>query len=218
MGSFARIVILRFRLMLSVLMGVMIFLLLGTTSYTLETRLLVSWDSGALFYLVLALWMMCSSTLDCMKARARAQDDGATVILVFTLVAATASIFAILLELARIKTYPASVRPWHLMLAGLTIFCSWTLVHTAFALHYAHEFYDPKEDPLQPCLIFSGKGLPDYWDFMYFSFVIGTTSQTADISMASSAMRRLGLLHGIIAFFFNTTIVAMTVNIAASLT
>jgi len=104
----------------------------------------------------------------------------------------------------------------HLTLAAATIFCSWCVVHTAFALHYAHEFYAGGGGN-RPCLEFPGGGQPDYVDFLYFSFVIGTTSQTADVSIASRSMRRLALLHGVIAFVFNTMLLALIVNIAAGL-
>ena len=103
------------------------------------------------------------------------------------------------------------------MLAGVTIFLSWCFVHTTFALHYAHEFYMDRGREGVACLEFPGGGHPDYLDFLYFSFVIGTTSQTADVSIASRSLRRLALLHGIIAFLFNTTLVALSVNIAAGL-
>ena len=69
----------------------------------------------------------------------------------------------------------------------------------------------------QPCLDFP-RLRADYVDFLYFAFVLGTTSQTSDVTINSSPMRRLALLHGVIAFFFNTTLLALMVNIAAGLT
>jgi uncharacterized membrane protein len=104
-----------------------------------------------------------------------------------------------------------------LALVVITIVLSWTFIHTAFALHYAHEFYDEDAKLPQPCLRFPGTEQPDYIDFLYFAFVMGTTSQTADVDIASSRMRRLALMHGVISFFFNTTLLAVTVNIAAGL-
>src|SRR5262249_59324604 len=99
----------------------------------------------------------------------------------------------------------------------VTILCSWFLVHTAFALHYAHEFYESAPRSKDRSLTFPGKAEPDYVDFLYFAFVLGTTSQTSDVAICSSAMRRLALAHGVIAFFFNTTLLALAVNIAAGL-
>jgi len=153
-----------------------------------------------------------------MRWRASRQDDGAAVILILTVVAAVASLAAILLELLGVRSMPASVQTVRLSLAVITIVCSWCLVHTAFALHYAHEFYGDQGKRGQPCLEFPGNAEPNYVDFLYFAFVLGTTSQTSDVTIVSSPMRRLALAHGIIAFFFNTTLLALVINVAAGLT
>ncbi len=182
------------------------------------TRALFTWDLGAGLYLGLAWTMMFRASVEKMRWRASIQDDGAAVILALTVVAAVASLAAILLELIGIKGLSPRDQTLHLGLAALTILLSWSFVHTAFALHYAHEFYDDPGKDGQPCLDFPGTPEPDYVDFLYFAFVLGTTSQTSDVTINSSPMRRLALLHGVIAFFFNTTLLALMVNIAAGLT
>lgn len=181
------------------------------------SRALVAWDVGAGLYLVLALILMLGGTVERMRLRARQQDEGAAAVLGFTVAASMASLAAIVLELVGVKNYPPRVQTLHLVLAGVTIFFSWCFVHTAFAIHYAHEFYIDRGQESAPGLEFPGGRPPDYLDFLYFSFVIGTTSQTADVSIASRSLRRLALLHGVIAFLFNTTLVALSVNIAAGL-
>jgi uncharacterized membrane protein len=183
-------------------------------------RALLAWDIGAGLYLVLAWAMMLrpGGGVEKMKWRSRLQDDGARIVLVLTLTATVASLAAIVLELVRVQGLPDDDhRTLGLVLAGATIFISWCFVHTAFALHYAHEFYVDRGPSGGPGLEFPGGAPPDYLDFLYFSFVIGTTSQTADVSIVSRAMRRLALLHGIVAFVFNTTLLALTINIAAGL-
>jgi uncharacterized membrane protein len=192
------------------------FLLLPA-SLSGPTRALVAWNLGAGLYLALAWTMMLRCSVEKMRWRTRIQDDGAIAVLVLTLVAATASLAAIVLELVGCKNLPAAIQTPHLVLAGATILISWCFVHTAFALHYAHEYYVERGGPHRRGLEFPGTDLPDFADFLYFSFVIGTTSQTADVSIASRTMRRLALLHGVVAFLFNTTLLALTVNIAASL-
>jgi len=181
------------------------------------TRALLAWDGAVGLYLALAWFMMLRGNVERMRWRARLQDDGAVAVLGLTVAAGVASLAAIVLELVGVKNYPPSEETLHLALAGLTILFSWCFIHTAFALHYAHEFYAERGRD-RPCLEFPGGGSPDYVDFLYFSFVIGTTSQTADVSISSRSLRRLALLHGVVAFFFNTTLLALTVNIAASLT
>lgn len=182
------------------------------------TRALVARDAGTGLYLGLAWIMMLRRVnVERMRRRASLQDDGAAVVLGLTLVAAVASLAAIVLELVGVRNYPPPGQTRHLLLAAATILCSWCFVHTAFALHYAHEFYVDRGENGRPALEFPGGGPPDYLDFLYFSFVIGTTSQTADVSISSRPMRRLALIHGVIAFFFNTTLLALSINMAAGL-
>ena len=183
-------------------------------------RVLVAWDVGAFLYLVLAWTMMLRNRhggVEKMKWRSRLQDDGALAVLVLTLAATAASLAAIVFELAHVQAHLDGNSNPTLLLAGVTIFLSWSFVHTAFALHYAHEYYVDRGPAGEPGLAFPDGASPVYLDFLYFSFVIGTTSQTADVSIVSRGMRRLALLHGIVAFVFNTTLLALTVNIAAGL-
>jgi uncharacterized membrane protein len=100
-----------------------------------------------------------------------------------------------------------------LILAAVTVLGSWSLIHTIFALHYAHLYYGMAAGGL----IFPGGGDPNYWDFLYYSFVVGMTCQVSDVQVASPRLRRLTLLHGVLSFFFNTVILALAVSIGAGL-
>jgi len=205
------------RLMVATGVGLAASLLLPG-SLSGSTRALIAWDAGTGLYLVLAWALMLRADVEHMRRQAKLQDDGAAAVLGLTVAAAVASLAAIVLELVGVKSYPPSQQTLRLALVAVTLLCSWCLVHTAFAFHYAHEFYVDRGGKGGPCLEFPGRGQPDYADFLYFSFVIGTTSQTADVSISSRSMRRLALLHGVIAFFFNTTLLALTINVAAGLT
>ncbi len=101
-------------------------------------------------------------------------------------------------------------------LTGLTVALSWTFTHTVFTLHYANVYYRPDEDG-PGGLAFPGHRPPDYRDFLYYSFVIGCAAQTGDVATVSRAMRHLTMVHGIVAFAFNTAILALTINVGASL-
>jgi uncharacterized membrane protein len=130
---------------------------------------------------------------------------------------ALVSLGAVVMEMASKHSLTPREEFQRLTLAGLTVVLSWTIMHTIFAVHYAHEYYTgPKASPAKG-LEFPGHEPPDYWDFMYYAFVIGTACATADVNITSRIMRRLTTLHCIVAFFFNTTILALTVNIGASL-
>ena len=150
------------------------------------TRALVGWDVGVGLYLALAWTLILTAHHEHMERRARDQDDGAAVILLLTLTAAVASIGAIVLELLNVKGSSSSTTGLHVALAAVTIVLSWFFVHTSFALHYAHEFYSHGARAKNHCLKFPDDDLkPSYSDFLYFSFVVGATSQTADVSIAS---------------------------------
>jgi uncharacterized membrane protein len=204
------------RLVIATILGLSTLMALPATLSSI-TRALLAWDVGAGLYLSLAWVMMLRANVERMRRRAKEQDDGAVVVLSLTVFASSASLAAIVLELIGAKSYSSHTQHLHLALAVVTILCSWFLVHTAFALHYAHEFYESAPGSKQRCLAFPGTTEPEYLDFLYFAFVLGTTSQTSDVTISSSAMRRLAFVHGVIAFFFNTTLLALVVNIAAGL-
>jgi uncharacterized membrane protein len=180
--------------------------------WRVPTRLLVGWDIGIALYLVLAFHVMATSTIDHIRQRAAEEDEGQAAILMLTVAAAMASlaaIFALLSTSARNHRPVASV-----VLATVTIVLSWAFIHTIFALHYAHEFYD---ETAGGGLAFPGdEKEPDYWDFVYFSFIIGMTSQVSDVGITSKLIRRTATAHGVIAFFFNAALLALTINLAAS--
>jgi uncharacterized membrane protein len=165
----------------------------------------------AAVYLALAYAMMFRCGHEHIKPSAILQDDGRFLILMVTQLGALASIAAIVFELGASKRSGAG-----LTLAVVTIVLSWAAVHTTFALHYAHDYYRASTPG---GLSFPGGGAkdkPDYWDFVYFSFVIGMTAQTSDVGITDKFIRRTATVHGIIAFAFNTALLALMVNIAAS--
>ena len=102
-------------------------------------------------------------------------------------------------------------------LAALTILISWILIHVMFALHYAHEFYGGEDVGRGGGLKFPGDPRPDYWDFVYFSFVIGMTFQVSDVQVTGKHLRRLVVAHGVVAFFFSVAILALAVNIGSQM-
>jgi uncharacterized membrane protein len=206
----ARVVYARPRTFFSILVGVVSFFLLPET-LRLVTRLLIAWDIFIAAYLTLVYTMVFRSGLAHIKRNAVLQDDGRFLILMVTALGAFASIAAIVFELgASHHNGP------ELALATVTIALSWVTVHTTFALHYAHEFYrGTRPGGLQ---FPSGEQHDDadYWDFVYFSFVIGMTAQVSDVGITDKIIRRTATAHGIISFVFNTALIALMVNIAAS--
>ncbi len=202
-----RIVKARPRMFIAIGIGILTFFVLPSSLRPI-TRALLAWNVIALIYLLLAFALAATSGADYIRRNAVAQDDGRFFILIFTNAAAMASLAAIVAELG-VKTRGAP----ELTLAVVTIALSWAAVHTTFALHYAHEYYRAKKPG---GLLFPGGGEPDYWDFAYFSFVIGMTAQVSDVGISDKIIRRTATAHGITSFVFNTALLALMVNIAAS--
>jgi uncharacterized membrane protein len=206
-----RVIRARPRLFASGLVGALVVAALPPT-WRLATRLLVAWDVGVTLYLGLVCRLMARSHVGHIRLQARVEDEGRNAILVLSAAAALASLGAILVELG--SSAGSARPPVHLALATLTIVLSWAFTHTIFALHYAHEFYSEDGGP-RGGLQFPGGEDPDYWDFVYFSFVIGMTSQVSDVAISSKPIRRTVAAHGVISFVFNVALLSLTVNIAA---
>ncbi|MEA5503426.1 DUF1345 domain-containing protein [Halotia wernerae UHCC 0503] len=210
------------RLGLAIMLAMTVFLRLPDAIH-LANRILTAWISGVFCFLTLVVLMMCSATPQ--KTRYRAQRQEAQHLAVFLLVVITActSIFAIGLMQAinDSKNIPESTLALQIALSLVAVICSWFLTHTMFALHYATCYYHPdflnEEIGYVAGLDFPGDDLPDYWDFMYFSFTIGMTAQTSDVSLPASGMRRLVTGHEIISFFFYMVIIASSVSVASEL-
>jgi uncharacterized membrane protein len=207
-----RVILARPRLATSAMLGIAVLVLLPS-SMLLTRRLLVGWDAGVALYLVLVYTLMARSKIGEIREHAAAQDEGRVAMLVLTVFAAVASLGAILAELGTSQGVGRTAV--QLALATTTIFLSWAFTHTIFALHYAHDFYG-EHGAKQGGLAFPGEEEPDYWDFVYFSVVIGMTSQVSDVAVTSKPIRQTVTAHGIVSFFFNATLLALMVNIAAS--
>jgi uncharacterized membrane protein len=161
---------------------------------------------------------MRSCHSDRIKLRAAIQDDSGILILGLILLAIFSSFSAIFGLLNEAKMGSSDAKMLFVGLAGATILISWMVMQVAFALHYAHQYYRPDHSMSGISgLDFPKDAHPDYWDFFYFSTSIGAASQTSDVNINSKELRRLVTLHSIVAFFFNVIVVALMINLAASL-
>jgi uncharacterized membrane protein len=186
---------------------------LAPRGWWMSTRLLTGWDIGVAIYLAAAYHLIATGDERRMRRWAALEDEGRFGILILTVAAALASLGAIVALLA--STHQGTRDAAQLALATITILLSWAFIHTIFGLHYAHEYYGERGGK-QGGLNFPGNDQPDYWDFVYFSFVIGMTSQVSDVAVTSRTVRRTVAAHGIVSFLFNAALLALTVNIAAS--
>jgi uncharacterized membrane protein len=188
---------------------------------TVSTQLLIGWSAFALAATILAWIVLFAGDPYIARRTAQIQDSSATLLFGLVVTAATVSLFAVGLLLSSAKSLSPVRLAEHVTVSVLSIVFSWMLVHTMFALRYAHLYYfNAREEERHLAsggLIFPGKESPTYLDFAYFSFVIGMTCQVSDVQVSTTRMRALALLHGLISFCFNTAILAMFVNIVAGL-
>jgi len=179
-------------------------------------RSIIAWNIGTVVYLILVAKMMFSANQQKIESRAN-EDEGKFLVLILALAAVVFSLVTVVCELVAAKQMAPDQKPFHIALVIFTILSSWIFIHTVYALHYAHDYYDKAPGGHAGGLIFPDTKLPDYADFLYFSFIIGTSAQTADVNISSRSMRRVSLLHCVVSFLFNTTILALTINIVSSL-
>jgi uncharacterized membrane protein len=204
-------------LLVAVILGVAIYVALQPWVARDITRALLGWNGGIILFLVFSFLYMSGADPSCMKRRAISHDEGGHLILALTLFAAVASIGALVAELTQAKGHGGVDRAG---LAAGTVTLSWLFVQVVFAMHYAHLYYLAENQSArhQGGLDFGYTDEePDYWDFVHFAIVIGATSQTADIVFKTRAMRRVGTVHSVVAFGFNTAILATMINLAAGL-
>ncbi|WP_394406734.1 DUF1345 domain-containing protein [Roseateles sp. BYS78W] len=183
---------------------------------SLTTRLLLGWDFTLWIYLPLVLWMMLGhgGSVD-VQRRASRLADGLPVMLMLAIGGAVASFGAIALELNTARAAHSAPAPT-LIFAVATVCSSWLLLPVEFGIAYAALYHGGGK--AAHGLEFPGDdGAPDYGDFLYFSITVAATSQTSDVGVSSKAMRRLVLVQALLAFAFNTGVLALTINILASL-
>jgi uncharacterized membrane protein len=202
----------RWRLVFAAILGVALYLLLPD-DYHVASRMLMGWDAGVLLYLVLVVTMIVRSAPDRVRNDSPAQDDGRIAIPILTVTAGLASLGAIIFWL-RTASVNESIQPRILALLFLTTLLSWLFVHTMFALHYAHEYYAEHRGTGGGMRFPGDDDEPGYWDFIYFSFTIGTSTAVSDVAVTSPTIRQTVTAHGLVAFVFNVTMIALTVSIA----
>lgn len=202
------------RLWIATLFGVAVFFCLPA-HWTLISRVLVCWNCGVLLFLVLIGLWMTSLDANQISQRCIEEDSSATFILVVVTIAAMLSVLAIVEPLAGLRHQAGAERIWHFVLALVTLIDSWLLVPTVFTTYYAGLFYSAPAD--ERPLRFPETDMPVFWDFAYFSFTIAAACQTADVLTTRASMRRVVIVHELVSFAFNASILGFAINVTAGL-
>ncbi|MDO3627899.1 DUF1345 domain-containing protein [Mucilaginibacter sp. BT774] len=209
----------QYRLLIALVFGGIAYFLFPKAA-SWPAQVLTIWIVFALTIIILD-WtaIFWSHPLEVRKI-AKLQDSSRYVLFLFVIIASIVSLVAIVFLLKSSKGHASGVAS-HVLLAMAAVIVSWTLVHTIFTMRYAHLYYDTNKDDGTPRkgggLQFPDELEPDYLDFAYFSFVIGMTFQVSDVEISSRLIRRHALVHSLISFAFNTTIVALSINVISGL-
>jgi uncharacterized membrane protein len=200
------------RLMTSAVLFVAAAVLLALAGMRPASALLLGFDLGALLYLVALARMFARSSHEHLACQARLQDTGRRSTLAVAVMVSLVVLVSLATELHASKSGGAAA----VVVAAASVVLSWLFMNVTFALHYAHSFYGDGDHPAGG-LDFPSTPKPDYWDFVYFSFVIGMCFQTSDVTVSERHMRHLTLLHSVVAFFFNVFILAISVSVVGGL-
>jgi uncharacterized membrane protein len=180
------------------------------------TRLLIAWNVGAWAFLILILHMVMDPKREA-RVQSRPEDENQWVLVVVGIVSALAAIAAIVWELGPVKNMAGWPKAGHLLLVGLTVASAWTFLNVMFGLHYAGVYFKPKKGGIHGGLDFPGTRQPGWMEFFYQAFVIGCTFASSDVNVTSMRMRRIVVVQGVVGFFFNAIILALTINVTANL-
>lgn len=203
------------RLLFALMLGIAVGLLLPRIPSPVA-RLLIGWNVGVWSYLLLVVWLMVRASTSEVRELAEQEDRNAISVVLLLSLGAVLSVVAIVVELATAKGLARSDRTWHYLLTGLTVFASWCLVSVVYTFHYAHLFY--RSPPDKRALRFPNEEpWPDYWDFLYFSLTIAVGAQTSDVAVMSRTTRKAVIAQAVLSFFFNATIIGLSINLAAGL-
>jgi uncharacterized membrane protein len=199
-------------------LGIAAWLLLPRTLAPLS-RAILGWDIGVAFFLLASALRFALAEPARMPAYAAAQEEGEWTIFTLTVAGIAFSFAAILGEFSAIDAHGKGATAFRLALVVATLLASWLMTHLTFAYRYAHEYYarSGQSAEIDAGLAFPDESEPDYWDFLYFSLVLGMTFQVSDVEVTSRKLRRLATVHGFLSFVFNTVILALCVNLAAGL-
>jgi uncharacterized membrane protein len=210
----------RRRLVLGMFAGIVVFIA-ARGSLRLWSAAIAGWNAFAVVILVLDWLIIWTTPQRKIRERAQQEDLSRLLIFIFVVVAACAALFAVGFLIRAHKDQSGGHLAVHLLLTLSTVISSWALLHTVYSLRYAHAYYGDSDEPgvrqHAGGLLFPGDRPPNYFDFAYFSIVIGMTCQVSDVQITSRRMRRITLIHSILSFGFNTLILALLINTVSGL-
>jgi uncharacterized membrane protein len=215
------ILVRRWRLLLGAAAGLATLIAASAASLPPGLSALVGWNGASVAYLAPTLWMFWRDDEAQVRRRAAYEDEGqwlTTAILLSAVVASLGATVVALKESKAAAAHAPEAPPWAWVFSVSTLVLGWFVVQAVFTLHYAHRYFgdgdaDGKADR---GVAFPGRGPTNYTDFAYMAVCIGASAQVSDFNITDNDFRRLVTLHSLLAFFFNTMVLALGINILAS--
>ncbi|HEV8272564.1 MAG TPA: DUF1345 domain-containing protein [Chitinophagaceae bacterium] len=207
------------RFLISLILAIIVYFFIISVHVEVMVRLMICWSVFALSYIITSCVVFFRQKPAQIRELSKREDGSRLYVFSLVILTSFVSMLTVLL-LMRSQNVKATPEIIFIPVAIGSMLFSWIMVHTIFAFHYAHLYYgDDTNDSTKHAegLEFPGKEKPDYFDFAYFSFVIGMTFQVSDVDVTSRSIRRLVLLHGLLSFGLNTFVVALTINLIAGL-
>jgi uncharacterized membrane protein len=174
---------------------------------------LVGWDATALVFLTLVWLAITPMGAAATAASAQAEDASRTEGEAIFVGAGTASLVAVGFTLVDAGRSAGAMRISLIALAVVSVVLAWASVHTVYALRYARLYYAEPVGGID----FNGDDAPSYLDFVYVALTVGMTSQVSDTSLTLPRLRRTAIHHALLAYLFAAVVVALMINIVASL-
>ena len=205
------------KLFICIGIAVLVYLIVEIKEIDLLTHIMIGWDTFSVCTIIMSWITFSIINSKQIREQAKVQDQSRSIIFMTVLISALASVFAVILLIVSKKDGDQGAE-WRLPIAIAGMLFSWFLIHTTFALRYAHIYYgdhETKPNTHAGGLEFPEDEQPDYLDFAYFSFVLGMTFQVSDVQITSKRFRKMAMFHGLISFGFNTIMIALTINLMA---
>ncbi|MBS1735448.1 MAG: DUF1345 domain-containing protein [Bacteroidetes bacterium] len=207
------------KLLFCTAIGIICYLFSLFLHIDLLTQVMIGWLTFSLSFIILGWTIFTITSPQQIRNQAKIQDPNRSLVLLLVVVATCASFLAVILLMSTKKQNNQSEN-YHMAIAIASMISSWLLIHTIFTLRYAHLYYEDhktNKDSAAEGLEFPGNEQPDYFDFAYFSFVLGMTFQVSDVQISSKRIRHLALFHGLLSFSFSTIMIALTINVLGNL-
>jgi uncharacterized membrane protein len=212
------ILVRRWRLILAALVGLAVGWSVRHLALLIGLSSLIGWNAASVAYLIPTLWMLLRDPEAVVRRRAAIEDEGQRLTSAVVISAVVASLGATVMALKETKAHAAGAPPWAWIFSISTLILGWVIVQTVFTLHYAHRYFGDgdRDGEADQGVKFPGEAPRTYRDFIYMAVCIGASAQVSDFSITSARFRNLVTAHSLLAFLFNTMVLALGINILAT--